>query len=260
MERAPHRPRRGQRHAGSRRRRHGAPGREAASTTRTSQRRAKPRSTPSTRRTISGDRPNTAPTSCRSTSRGCCAICARRRSAAGGDGPSGEVSPRVQRAGRAVRTVWRFFERPLDVAQCMPGVEWARAAGGRGRQLFRPRHAEARADGDHLPGQGPHHRAASPASGSSSPPRERPCAARSATSGRGTPSRSTADGAATRITVEGEVALAGVLGSVGSAVINRQAEKTTAEFACNLERALSAADEPSRRRARTRRRPPLSGS
>ena len=49
---------------------------EAASTTRTSRRQARLRAAPSIRRTISGGRPNTAPTSCRSTSRACCAICA----------------------------------------------------------------------------------------------------------------------------------------------------------------------------------------
>ena len=48
----------------------------------------------------------------------------------------------------------------------------------------------------------------------------------------------------TCVAVEGEVALAGVLGTVGSAVINKQAAKTTAAFACNLEQALSAAGEP----------------
>ena len=39
------------------------------------------------------------------------------------------------------------------------------------------------------------------------------------------------------------LAEAGMLGSIGSAVIDRQAAKTTAEFAGNLEQALSAAEE-----------------
>lgn len=43
----------------------------------------------------------------------------------------------------------------------------------------------------------------------------------------------------THVTVSGEVALAGALGSVGQKVITRQAEKVTAEFTRNLERALS---------------------
>ncbi|WP_106475896.1 CoxG family protein [Phytohalomonas tamaricis] len=43
----------------------------------------------------------------------------------------------------------------------------------------------------------------------------------------------------THVTVSGEVALGGALGSVGQKVITRQAEKVTMEFTRNLERALS---------------------
>ncbi|PKG54221.1 CoxG family protein [Halomonas sp. MES3-P3E] len=43
----------------------------------------------------------------------------------------------------------------------------------------------------------------------------------------------------THVTVSGEVALAGALGSVGQKVISRQAEKITVEFTRNLERVLS---------------------
>ena len=43
----------------------------------------------------------------------------------------------------------------------------------------------------------------------------------------------------THVVVEGEAALAGALGSVGQKVITKQAEKVTAAFALNLQRALS---------------------
>ncbi|WP_045835387.1 CoxG family protein [Hyphomicrobium sp. 99] len=43
----------------------------------------------------------------------------------------------------------------------------------------------------------------------------------------------------TRVAVEGEVVLAGMLGSVGQKIIMKQADKVTAEFAQNLEQVLS---------------------
>lgn len=43
----------------------------------------------------------------------------------------------------------------------------------------------------------------------------------------------------TRVVVEGEAALAGVLGSIGQKIIMRHADKVTEEFARNLENALS---------------------
>src|SRR5690606_14586709 len=43
----------------------------------------------------------------------------------------------------------------------------------------------------------------------------------------------------TRVVVEGEVALAGALGSVAQKVITKQAEMATTQFAQNLEQALS---------------------
>ena len=48
----------------------------------------------------------------------------------------------------------------------------------------------------------------------------------------------------TRVVVEGEAALAGVLGSIGQKIIMRHADKVTAEFARNLEDALSGAAPP----------------
>jgi len=49
--------------------------------------------------------------------------------------------------------------------------------------------------------------------------------------------RSTADG--TSVAVDGDLVLAGALGSVGQKVVSRQAAKVTAEFAANLQRALN---------------------
>jgi hypothetical protein len=47
----------------------------------------------------------------------------------------------------------------------------------------------------------------------------------------------------TRVIVEGELALAGVLGSIGQKVVMSQADKVTAAFAKNLERVLLLAEE-----------------
>jgi uncharacterized protein len=49
--------------------------------------------------------------------------------------------------------------------------------------------------------------------------------------------RATADG--TSVVVDGDLVLAGALGSVGQKVVSRQAAKVTAEFAANLQRALN---------------------
>lgn len=46
----------------------------------------------------------------------------------------------------------------------------------------------------------------------------------------------------TRVAVEGEVVLAGMLGSVGQKIIMKQADKVTAEFAQNLAHVLSGGD------------------
>ena len=53
----------------------------------------------------------------------------------------------------------------------------------------------------------------------------------------------------TLVTVEGDIALAGALGSVGQKVVARQANKVTAEFASNLRRALSRRTGPGRQAA-----------
>lgn len=51
------------------------------------------------------------------------------------------------------------------------------------------------------------------------------------------------EGRATAVTVTGEVALGGALGSLGQKVVAKQAEKMTAEFARQLERVLSEGDD-----------------
>ena len=54
--------------------------------------------------------------------------------------------------------------------------------------------------------------------------------------------RGTAEG--TSVLVEGDLVLAGALGSVGQKVVARQAAKVTAEFAANLQRALNGEPAP----------------
>ena len=140
-------------------------------------------------------------------------------------------------------TVWRFFERPLEVARCLPGVETIEPLEGeddgwsvRATQKLGPMTTTLQAR-VRITGRIAGKQIAFAATGK---------AVRGAVGNFRAQNTVTltAEGGETRITVEGEVALAGVLGSVGSAVINRQAAKTTAEFACNLEQALSAAGSP----------------
>ena len=137
--------------------------------------------------------------------------------------------------------VWRFFERPLDVARCIPGVEKAEALeedtlSVRATQKLGPMSTTFQAKvriTERVHGE----RIEFTATGKAL---------------RGAVGNFRAQNAVTLIpagdetcvAVEGEVALAGVLGTVGSAVINKQAAKTTAAFACNLQQALSAAGEP----------------
>ena len=141
-------------------------------------------------------------------------------------------------------TVWRFFERPLEVARCMPGVEEAKPLEGeddsysvRATQKLGPMSTTFQAKvriTERVPGA----RIAFTATGKAVRGAVGNFRAQNAVT-------LTEAGGETCVTVEGEVALAGVLGTVGSAVINKHAARVTAEFAANLEQALSAADEPS---------------
>ncbi|MGH3204149.1 MAG: CoxG family protein, partial [Streptosporangiaceae bacterium] len=65
--------------------------------------------------------------------------------------------------------------------------------------------------------------------------------------------RGTAEG--TSVLVDGDLVLAGALGSVGQKVVARQAGKVTAEFAANLQRALSG-EGPALARSGTSREVP----
>ena len=137
--------------------------------------------------------------------------------------------------------VWRFFEKPLEVARCIPGVESAEALEDdtlsvRATQKLGPMSTTFEAKvriTERIAGE----RIAFTATGKAVRGAIGNFRAQNAVT-------LTQEGDETHIAVEGEVALAGVLGSIGSAVINRQAARTTAEFAGNLERALSAAEEP----------------
>ena len=139
--------------------------------------------------------------------------------------------------------VWRFLERPLEVAQCIPGVEEAEPLEGeddgysvRATQKLGPMSTTLRAKvritervaGAHI---------AFTATGKAVRGAIGNFRAQNAVT-------LTEAGDETCIAVEGEVALAGVLGTVGSAVIDKHAAKVTAEFARNLEQALSTADQP----------------
>ena len=139
--------------------------------------------------------------------------------------------------------VWRFFEQPLAVAHCMPGVEAVEPLEGehdsysvRATQKLGPMSTTFQAKVRIT---------------------ERVAGARITFTATGKAVRGavgnfraqnvvtlTPEGDETCVTVQGEVALAGVLGTVGSAVINKHAAKVTAQFASNLEQVLSAADEP----------------
>ena len=139
--------------------------------------------------------------------------------------------------------VWLFFERPLEVAQCLPGVEAAQPLESeddtysvRATQKLGPMSTTFQAKvriTERVAGA----RIAFTATGK---------AVRGAVGNFRAQNKVTLTeaGGETRVAVEGEVALAGVLGTVGSAVINKHAAKVTAAFAANLEQVLSASNKP----------------
>jgi uncharacterized protein len=135
-----------------------------------------------------------------------------------------------------VSAVWKFFDQPEAVAACMPGVEQVTVLDAdnvqvRVTQSLGPMTAtfEAkvtvlervteelirfRATGKSVRGAVGNLRT------------ENSVQLRSAAGG-------------TSVLVDGDLVLAGALGSVGQKVVSRQAAKVTAEFAANLQRALS---------------------
>jgi uncharacterized protein len=134
-----------------------------------------------------------------------------------------------------VSAVWKFFEEPESVARCMPGVERVTVLDDdnvqvRATQSLGPMSATFDAKVtvlERVSGELIRFRAAGKS-------------VRGAIGNLRTENtvrlRGTADG--TSVLVEGDLVLAGALGSVGQKVVTRQAGKVTAEFAANLQRAL----------------------
>jgi uncharacterized protein len=134
-----------------------------------------------------------------------------------------------------VSAVWKFFEEPESVARCMPGVEQVTVLDAdnvqvRATQSLGPMSATFEAKVtvlERVTDELIRFRAAGRS-------------VRGAIGNLRTENtvrlRDTADG--TSVLVEGDLVLAGALGSVGQKVVARQAGKVTAEFAANLQRAL----------------------
>jgi len=134
-----------------------------------------------------------------------------------------------------VSTVWKFFEEPESVARCMPGVEQVTVLDQdnvqvRATQSLGPMTATFEAKVivlERVTDELIRFRAAGKS-------------VRGAIGNLRTENtvrlREGADG--TSVLVEGDLVLAGALGSVGQKVVARQAGKVTAEFAANLQRAL----------------------
>ncbi len=133
-------------------------------------------------------------------------------------------------------TVWRFIEQPLRVADCIPGVQASKDIGDdrlsvQATQKLGPMSTTFEAK-IRITERIPEERISFSATGK---------AVRGAIGNFRSDNTVTlkANGSGTDIAVEGEVVLAGVLGTVGNSIVTKQAEKVTTEFARNLERALS---------------------
>jgi uncharacterized protein len=134
-----------------------------------------------------------------------------------------------------VGAVWKFFEQPEQVASCMPGVEHVEVldqdnVNVRVMQSVGPLTAtfDARVTVlERVPEEMIRFRAAgrSIRGAAGNLRTENMVVLRDLPAG-------------TSVSIDGHVALAGALGSVGQKVIARQASKVTAEFAANLQRAL----------------------
>ncbi len=134
-----------------------------------------------------------------------------------------------------VSAVWKFFEEPESVARCMPGVEQVTVLDEdnvqvRVTQSLGPMSATFEAKVtvlERVTDELIRFRAAGKS-------------VRGAIGNLRTENtvrlRDSADG--TSVLLEGDLVLAGALGSVGQKVVSRQAGKVTAEFAVNLQRAL----------------------
>jgi carbon monoxide dehydrogenase subunit G len=140
----------------------------------------------------------------------------------------------------SVPDLWRFFEQPLRVAACIPGVEKVdliddshllvritQKVGPLGAtfeskveitERVREQRLQFSAMGKAVRGSIGNFRATNTVS-------------------------LHADGGHTRVVVEGEVVLGGALGSVAQRIVLKQAEKVVAEFAEKLERVLSGTED-----------------
>jgi carbon monoxide dehydrogenase subunit G len=135
-----------------------------------------------------------------------------------------------------VSAVWKFFEEPESVASCMPGVEHVTVLDQdnvqvRATQSVGPMTATFDAKVtvlERVTDELIRFRAAG---------RSVRGAIGNVRTENTVRLQSSAGG--TTVAVDGEVVLAGALGSVGQKVIARQASKVTAQFAANLQRALS---------------------
>jgi carbon monoxide dehydrogenase subunit G len=140
-----------------------------------------------------------------------------------------------------VGIVWRFLDQPESVAGCMPGVEYVNILDDenvqvRATQSVGPMTATFDAKVtvlERIPEELIRFRAA----GRSVRGAIGNVRTDAAVMLRGIP-------AGTSVAVDSDVVLAGALGSVGQKVIARQASKVTAEFAANLQRALSGEAPP----------------
>ncbi|MGY1824556.1 CoxG family protein [Geodermatophilus sp. SYSU D00079] len=142
---------------------------------------------------------------------------------------------------RPVASVWEFFERPEAVAGCVPGVEELTVVTPddidvRLTQSVGPMTATFAAKVT-IVERVPEKLIGFTATGKSV--RGAMGNVRATVSVQLEPA-----GDATLVMVEGDVALAGALGSVGQKVVAKQAGKVTAQFARNLEAALGGAAQP----------------
>jgi uncharacterized protein len=134
-----------------------------------------------------------------------------------------------------VGTVWKFFEQPESVARCMPGVEYVNVMDAqnvqvRATQSVGPMTATFDAKVtvlERVPEEMIRFRAAGRS-------------VRGAMGNMRTESTVLLHGfpGGTSVAVDGEMVLAGPLGSVGQKIVAKQASRVTAEFAANLQRAL----------------------
>lgn len=135
-----------------------------------------------------------------------------------------------------VAEVWQFFEQPTAVAGCMPGVESVSVVDAdnvqvRVTQGIGPMTATFEASvtvTERVPNELIRFRAVGRSVRGAVGNLRTENAVHLAPAGEGT-----------SVTVEGDVVLAGAIGSVGQKVVARQAGKVTAEFAGNLQRALA---------------------